>query len=288
METVLKSATKTVTIAPDKPTILIGERINPTGRKKLSATLKAGDLSMVERDALAQVEAGADVLDVNVGAAGVDEVDLLPRAVRLVMETVDVPVAIDTANPEALAAALAEHKKLAPEGKPLINSVNGEEERLEQVLPLVKKYDAAVIALCMDDEGIPKTAERRVEVAKKILSRANDMGIPAEDLLVDCLALTVGADPNAAEVTLGAIRQVREELGLNFTLGASNVSFGLPEREVINWAFLALTIQAGLNSAIVNAAEVRPAVLAADLLLGRDPYGSRYLKAYRKRKKAAA
>ena len=285
METILKSAKKTVTISPEKPTVLIGERINPTGKKRLAAALAAGDLEIIRQEALAQVEAGADVLDVNVGAAGVDEVDLLPKAVRAVMETVDVPICIDTANLEALRAALAVHKELAPEGKPLVNSVNGEEARLEGVLPLVAEYGAAVIGLAMDDDGIPPTSEKRLAVARKIVERAEALGIPPEDIVVDCLALTVGADSTAGVVTLGAIKMVREELGLNMTLGASNVSFGLPEREVVNWAFLTLAIQNGVNAPIVDAAKVRPAILATDMLLGRDSYSMRYIKAYKKRRK---
>jgi len=285
METILKSAKKTVIISPDKPTVLIGERINPTGKKRLAAALGEGDLEVVRKEALAQVEAGADVLDVNVGAAGVDEVDLLPRAVRVVMETVDVPVCIDSADVNALRAALAVHKEIAPEGKPLINSVNGEEERLEKVLPLVAEYKTAVIGLTMDDDGIPPTAEQRFAVAAKIVERAEALGIPREDLAIDCLALTVGADSQAGLTSLGAIRKVREELGVNMTLGASNISFGLPEREVINWAFLAMAIQSGVTCPIVDVAKVRPAILAADLVLGRDDYAMRYIKGYKKRQK---
>ncbi len=285
METVLKSAKKSVVISPDNPTVLIGERINPTGKKRLAAALNAGDLSIVAKEAEEQVAAGADVLDVNVGAAGVDEVDLLPQAVRLVMETVDVPICIDSADPEALKAALAVHKELAPQGKALINSVNGEEARLEAVLPLVAEYQTAVIGLTMDDDGIPSHPERRFEVAKKIVARAEGMGIPREDVVIDCLALTVGADSQAGLTTLQAMKMVRDELGVNMTLGASNVSFGLPEREVINWVFLAMAIQNGLNCPIVDAAKVRPAILAADLLLGRDDYAMRYIKAYKKRSK---
>jgi len=285
METILKSAKKTVIISPEKPTVLIGERINPTGKKRLAAALAEGDLEVVRKEALAQVEAGADVLDVNVGAAGVDEVDLLPRAVRVVMETVDVPVCIDSADVNALRAALALHRELVPEGKPLINSVNGEEERLEQVLPLVAEYKAAVIGLTMDDDGIPPTAEQRFAVAAKIVERAGALGIPREDLAIDCLALTVGADSQAGLTSLGAIQMVREELGVNMTLGASNISFGLPEREVINWAFLAMAIQTGVTCPIVDVAKVRPAILAADLVLGRDDYAMRYIKGYKKRQK---
>jgi 5-methyltetrahydrofolate--homocysteine methyltransferase len=286
METILKSAHKTVIIGPEKPTVLIGERINPTGRKRLAAALREGKLDIVCTEAEAQVEAGADVLDVNMGVTGVDEVDLLTKAVRLVMETVKVPVCIDSANAEALRAALAVHEELAPEGKPLVNSVNGEEASLERVLPLVAEYKTAVIGLAMDKDGIPPTSEKRLAVARKIVERAEALGIPPEDVVIDCLALTVGADdPQAALITLEAIRMVREELGVNMTLGASNISFGLPEREVVNWAFLAMVIQNGVNCPIVDAAKVRPAILATDLLLGRDEYAMRYIKAYKRRSK---
>ncbi len=288
MKTILKGVRKTVTISPDKPTVLIGERINPTGKKRLAMALAEGDLDTVRQEAEAQLEAGADVLDVNVGAAGVNEVDLLPKAVRVVMETVDVPVCIDSANADALRGALAVHEELAPEGKPLINSVNGEEARLEAILPLVAEYNAAVIGLTMDDNGIPPTAEKRLTVARKIVERAEAAGISREDIVIDCLALTVGADSKAGLVTLDTIHMVREELGVNLTLGASNVSFGLPERELVNWTFLALAIHLGVNCPIVDAAKVRSAILATDLLLGRDEYAMRYIKAYKKRKKRAA
>lgn len=287
METVLKSARKTVVIGPDRPTILIGERINPTGKKRLAAALAEGNLDIVRQEAEAQVEAGADVLDVNVGAAGIDEVDLLPKAVQLVAETVDAPLCVDSANPNALRAALTLYRQLAPNGKPLVNSVNGEAASMERVLPLVAEFGAAVIGLAMDEGGIPPTAEGRLAVARRIVERAEAMGIPREDVVIDCLALTVGADSRAGLVTLDAIRMVREELGVNMTLGASNVSFGLPEREIINWVFLAMAIQRGVNCPIVDVAKVRPAVLATDLLLGRDEYAMRYLKDYKKRLKAA-
>jgi 5-methyltetrahydrofolate--homocysteine methyltransferase len=283
MKTTLKGKGKAVTIGDGLPTVILGERINPTGKKKLAAALLEGDLEVVRQEALAQVEAGADILDVNVGAAGVDEVDLLPKAVKLVLETTKVPVCIDTANPDALAAALAVHRELNPDGKPLVNSVNGEEASLERVLPLVSEYGTAVIGLCMDDDGIPATPERRLEVAHKIVQRAEALGIAREDILIDCLALTAGADSKAGWVTLEAIRMVKEELGVNMTLGASNVSFGLPDREIINGAFLAIAISRGLNCPIVDAAKVRHFVLAADLGLGRDDYAMRYIKAFRKR-----
>ncbi len=285
METTLKATGKKVIIGADRPTVIIGERINPTGKKKLSATLAEGNLEIVRTEALAQVQAGADVLDVNVGAAGVDEVELLPRAVRLVMETVNVPVCIDTANEQALAAALSVHKELAPAGRPLINSVNGEEARLQAVLPLVAAYDAAVIGLCMDDDGIPKTPERRLQVARSIIQRAEALGIPREHILIDCLALTMGADSQAGWTTLETIRLVRQELGVNIALGASNISFGLPEREIINGAFIAMAIANGLNSPIVDAAKVGHYILAADLSLGRDSYAMRYIKAFRQTRK---
>ena len=285
METVLLGRGKKVIISDDRPTVIIGERINPTGKKKLSAALVEGDLEIVRKLALDQVEAGADVLDVNVGAAGVDEVDLLPRAVKLVMETVDVPLCIDTADTEAMAAALAVHKELAPEGKPIVNSVNGEEARLESVLPLVAEYGAAVIGLCMDDDGIPEEPEQRLAVAKKIFERAGALGIPAEDIVIDCLALTMGADSKAGWKTLESIRLVKQELGVNITLGASNVSFGLPARDVINGAFIAMCILNGLNCPIVNPSHVRSYILAADLALGRDDYAMRFIKAFRQMKK---
>lgn len=285
MKTVLKGRGKEVVIGEGLPTVILGERINPTGKKRLAAALLARDLEVVRQEALAQVDAGAHLLDVNVGAAGVDEVDLLPKAVQLVIETVDVPLAIDTPNGEALAAALTVHKELVPDGKPLVNSVNGEEASLARVLPLVAEYGTAVIGLCMDDEGIPESPERRLAVAKTIVERAAKHGIPREDILIDCLALTVGADSQAGWVTLEAIRMVKEELGVNMALGASNVSFGLPERETINGVFLGMAIMRGLNCPIVDAAKVGHFILAADLALGRDEYAMRYLKAYRKRQK---
>jgi 5-methyltetrahydrofolate--homocysteine methyltransferase len=285
METVLKGTGKKVVVSSERPTAIIGERINPTGKKRLAAALTAGDLSIVEEEATKQVEAGAHILDVNVGAAGVDEVDLLPRAVRLVMETADVPLCIDSPNAEALDAALVLHHELNPDGRPLINSVNGEEASLERVLPLVAKYETAVIGLCMDDEGIPETPERRLAVAKKIVERAEGMGIPRNSVIIDCLALTMGADSKAGLVTLEAIRQVREELGVNIVLGASNASFGLPDRDTINAAFFAMAVQAGATALIMDPAKMGPYVLAADLALGRDEYAMNYIKAYRKRQK---
>lgn len=283
METVLRSADRQVIIGPQQPTVLIGERINPTGRKRLAHALERGDLSVVTQEAIAQVQAGADILDINVGVEGVDEVELLPEAVRVVVETVDVPLAVDTSNAQALSETLRLYRELIPEGKALVNSVNGEKARLAEVLPLVKEYGAAVIALCMDDEGIPSEAERRLEIARTIVEQAESLRIPRADVIIDCLAMAVAADETAAPVTLETVRQVRESLGLNMTLGASNTSFGLPERKTIDQAFLALAIQAGVNCPIVDVAKVRPTVLAADLLLGRDEFATRYIQAYRQR-----
>jgi len=215
METRVYSASQQVVISPANPTVLIGERINPTGKKLLAASLLERDMSRVRKLAESQIAEGAVMLDVNVGAAGVDEVEVLPMAVKAVMEVTDIPLCIDSANAEALRAAL----KVYP-GKALINSVNGEEASLKRVLPLVKEFGAAVIGLTMDDDGIPCDAERRVAIARKIIERAGEYGIPREDVLIDCLALTVSADTNAALVTLESIRRVRAELGANMTLGA--------------------------------------------------------------------
>jgi 5-methyltetrahydrofolate--homocysteine methyltransferase len=276
METILKGTGKTVVISPDRQTVIIGERINPTGRKKLAAALVAGDLDYVRAEAVAQVAEGAHVIDVNVGAAGVDEVDLLPKAVKAVAEVVDVPICIDSSNPDAIAAALP----VAP-GRPLVNSVNGEERSLSRILPLIKQYGAAVIGLTMDEGGIPSDPEKRLEIAKKIIARAEALGIAREDVIIDCLALTMGADSKAGLITLRTIEAVRKTLGNNITLGASNISFGLPEREQINAGFLAMAVMAGMNCPIVNPKKSRLALAVADLALGRDDYAANYLKAYR-------
>lgn len=286
METVLKGLGDKVIIGRDRPTVIIGERINPTGKRRLAAALTAGDLSIVKEQALKQVDEGAQVLDVNVGAAGVDEVDLLPRAVRLVMQTVDVPICIDTPNAAALAAALAVHRQLNPLGRPLVNSVNGEEANLERVLPLVVEFDAAVIGLCMDDDGIPATPRQRTEVARRIVGRAEEHGIQPENVVIDCLALTMGSDSMAGRTTLNTIRMVTEELGANITLGASNISFGLPDRDIINSTFLAMAIHAGATCLITDACRLRPFVLAADLALGRDNYAMSFIKDYRRRQRS--
>ena len=278
MTTIVSSTAQEVLIGFDQPTVLIGERINPTGRKKLAAALQAGDMAVLREEAIAQFHAGADILDVNVGTSGVDEVALLPQAVKVVMDAVDVPLCLDSDNPKALAAALRVYK-----GRPIVNSVNGQEDRLREVLPLIKEYGAVVIGLTMDDEGIPKDSDRRVAIAHKIVERAQALSIPREDIIIDSLALTVATDGKAALATLDTIRRVKAEFGVNQTLGASNISFGLPERPIINHAFLTLAIAAGVTCPVVHAAQVHPAILATDLLLGRDHYAMRYIKGYRAR-----
>lgn len=277
METIVRSSAKTIVIGPDHPTAIIGERINPTGKKLLAASLAQKDMTRVRNLALSQIEQGATILDVNVGAAGVNEVEVLPLAVKAVMEVTDLPLCLDSANAEALRAALSVYQ-----GKALINSVNGEEASLQRVLPLVKEYGAAVIGLCMDDDGIPAEASKRVAIAAKIVERAEALGIPREDVLIDCLALSVCTDGNAAKVTLDAIRGVREMLGVNMTLGASNISFGLPDREAINNTFLAMAITAGVNAPIVNPELSCKAILITDLLLGRDEFAMTYVRYHRK------
>jgi len=280
METRISSATKEVIIGDNQPTVLIGERINPAGKKKMSEALKAGNLEIVGKEALAQVQAGADIIDVNVSTFGVDEVILLPQAVQAVMDTVDMPLCLDSANPEVLEAALKLYK-----GKPLINSVTGEEHSLAKILPVVKEYGAAVIGLVQDDEGIPNNSERRVAIAHRIVERALAVGIPGEDIIIDCLAFAVGADTSSGLVTIETIRRVKAELGVNLTLGASNISFGLPDRNLLNDAFVAIVIAAGVTCLIVDVAKVRPIVLAADLVLDRDRRARRYIEAYRQRQK---
>ena len=279
MDTIIKSETKEVKISINSPFVVIGEKINPTGRKKLAAALKEGDFEYVKQIALNQVAAGADILDVNVGVPGVDEVELLPKVAKLVSETVDIPLCLDSANRDALAAALA----VLP-GRPLVNSVNGEEESLEMLLPVIKEFGVPVIALVMHDEGIPNDADTRVSVAGKIIERAAKMGIPVEDIVVDPLVLTVGADSEAGVLTLETIRRVREEFGVNINLGASNVSFGLPDRHTINQAFLALAMGAGATCAITDPMKLTSVIRASDLLLGKDYFGSRYIGYYREHK----
>jgi len=279
MNTVVKSETKEVLIGYDQPFIVIGEKINPTGRKKLAAALKDGDFEYVKDLARRQVTAGADILDVNVGVPGLDEEKVLPEVAKIVAETVDVPLCLDSANRDALAAALA----VLP-GRSLVNSVNGEEKSLEAVLPVIKEFDVPVIGLVMDDDGIPATAEARLAVADKIIERAGKLGIGSENIVIDPLVLTVGADSKAGAITLETIRLVKDRFGVNINLGASNVSFGLPDRHTLNQAFLALAIGAGATCAITDPMKLTSIIRASDLLIGRDAYGSRYISYWRDHK----
>lgn len=283
MITTVSSATKTVEITPDGPTVIIGERINPTGRKKLGEALAAGNMEMVRAEAVSQVAAGAHILDVNVGYPGVDEPAAIMEAIKTVMSVVDVPICLDSANPSVMEAGLSVYK-----GKILLSSVTAEEQKLAEILPLVKRFGTAVVAMCMDQDGIPGEAEARLDIARRIVSRAEALGIPRDDIIVDCACMAVATDPGAALVTLESARLVRSTLGCNITLGASNVSFGYPDRRVINSAFLPLAISAGVNCPIVDPTvpEIARAIQAADVLLNKDEYGMNYIRAYKARQAA--
>jgi 5-methyltetrahydrofolate--homocysteine methyltransferase len=277
-ETIISSASKEVVLGFDRPFVIIGERINPTGRKLLSDEMKAGDFSRVEADAIAQVAAGAHVLDINAGIPLADEPALMARAIRLVQSLTDVPLSIDSSVPEALEAGLE-----AYQGKALLNSVTGEEERLEHILPLVKKHGAAVVAICNDDNGISTDINVRFEVAQKIINRAADHGIPACDVVVDPLVMPVGAMADAGVQVLQLIRRLRSELKVNTTCGASNVSFGLPNRHGLNPAFISMAIGAGLTSAIANPLEasLMQVVRGADVVMNHDPQCANWIATYR-------
>jgi len=285
METVLKSPTREVRIGPDFPFVIIGERINPTNRTKLAAEMAAGDFERVRADALAQVEAGAHVLDVNAGIPLADEPAILAEAIRVVQSVVEVPLSIDSSIVKALEAGLS-----AYQGKPLINSVTGEEERLEVVLPLAKKYGAAVIGVANDESGISQDPDVRFGVARKIVDRAVALGIPREDVLIDPLAMPIGAVATAGVSLFRLVRRVQEELGVNTICGASNVSFGLPNRPTLNAAFLAMAIASGLTSAITNPLEpeIRNILRAANVMMGHDPNCFAWLRANRPRPEAGA
>lgn len=278
MDTLLKTKTKEVKISVDGPITIIGESINPTRRKKLTSALLSGQMDYIFELAKTQIDTGADVLDINVGAPGVDEVTVLKQVALAVAEQFNIPICLDSSNREALAAAL----KAVP-GKPLVNSVNGEEASLNALLPIIKEYGAAVIGLTMDDDGIPTDPQVRLKIAGKILERAAKLGISAEDVVIDPLVLTVGADQKAGQVTLTTIELVRKEFGVNVNLGASNVSFGLPDRHTVNQAFLALGAGSGASCVITNPEKLTPIIRAADLLLGRDAFAGRFIKDFRKR-----
>ena len=284
MDTVLQSRSKTVVISAETPFCIIGERINPTGRKAFQAQLQAGDISQIEIDIAEQVAGGADMLDINVGDPLADEVGLMVKAVRRAQELTDLPLVIDSSVIEALEAGLS-----AYEGKALVNSVTGEEERLEKILPIVAKYGAAVIALANDHE-IPMEPQRRLEVARKIVSIAGDYGIKPEDIVIDALAMPVGAEPQAVKLFIETTRLIRDELGCNTTCGASNNSFGLPGRHTLNAAFLALAQSHGLTCAIMDARNQAcvESVRATDFLLGMDEWGGNWIGSWRAKQAAAA
>jgi 5-methyltetrahydrofolate--homocysteine methyltransferase len=277
-DTVLSSATREVVIGFDRPFVIIGERINPTGRKILAAEMIAGNMSRVESDALAQVIAGAHMLDVNAGIPLADEPAILARTIQLVQSITDVPLTIDSSIVAALEAGLAVYQ-----GKALVNSVTGEDEQLERVLPLVKKYGAAVVAISNDETGISEDPDVRFEVAKKIVQRAADYGISHADIVVDPLVMPIGAINTAGKQVMQLVRRLRDELKVNTTCGASNVSFGLPNRNGINAAFLPMAMAAGMTSAITNPmhSEVVQAILGADVMMGHDPDCRRWIANYR-------
>jgi 5-methyltetrahydrofolate--homocysteine methyltransferase len=284
-DTVISSATKEVVIGFERPFVIIGERINPTGRKLLAAEMAAGDFSRVEKDALAQVAAGAQMLDVNAGIPLADEPAILAEAIKLVQSLTNVPLSIDSSIVAALEAGLGVYQ-----GKALVNSVTGEDERLESVLPLVKKYGAAVVAISNDETGISEDPDVRFAVAKKIVERAEDHGIPRSDVVVDPLVMPIGAINDAGRQVFHILRRLREELKVNSTCGASNISFGLPARNGINSAFLSMAIGAGMTSAITNPlhGEVMMAVMGADVMMGHDPDCKRWIKRFREPPAAGA
>ncbi|MEJ2747952.1 MAG: dihydropteroate synthase [Anaerolineae bacterium] len=277
-ETIISSKTKTVIIGPERPFVIIGERINPTGRKLLAAEMAAGNYERVVKDALAQTEAGAHMLDVNAGIPLADEPAIMAKAIKLVQSVTDLPISIDSSVIDALKSGLE-----AYEGKPLVNSVTGEDERLEAVLPLIKKYGAAVIGISNDETGISEDPDVRFAVAKKIVERALDHGIPRENVIIDPLVMPVGAVRYAGRQVFQIIRRVREELEVNTSCGASNVSFGLPNRKPLNAAFLSMAISAGLTSAITNPleAEIKQTILAADVMMGHDENCAAWIMANR-------
>jgi 5-methyltetrahydrofolate--homocysteine methyltransferase len=283
MHTVLSSPTKTVTIGHDVPFVIIGERLNPTGRKLFQEKLRANDLSTINIDVADQVAGGCDMLDVNMGVPLTDEPELLANAIKLVQSLTDLPICIDSSVIEALEAGLAVYQ-----GKALVNSMTGEDERMDLILPLVKKYDAAILALPNDEIEIPMLAKDRMVIVEKIVRRVEKEGISLENLLIDPLAMPVGADPENAKHTLETIYLIKEKYGLNMSLGASNVSFGLPNRHALNGAFMPMAMAMGLTSAIMDGRtpEVVQAVRASDLVLGLDQWGANWISNFRANKEA--
>lgn len=279
MKTVLSSAKKTVVISPDDPFVVIGERINPTNRKKLAEELKNLNYTRAKADAIAQVQAGAQMIDVNCGVPGADEPAILKGAVEVLQETVDVPLCLDSSRVDALEAALPAYK-----GKALINSVTGEDKILDRLLPVIKKHNASVIGITHDEAGISKDPKVRLEAAKKIVRRAGEYGIPPEDVLIDTICMPVGADHTLGRVALETVRLVRQELGVNISLGAGNVGFGMPERPALTAALMTLGMPLGLTASIANPLEpeISRAVLASDLMLGKDKFGMKWMAYGRK------
>ncbi|HNO92908.1 MAG TPA: dihydropteroate synthase [Anaerolineales bacterium] len=277
MHTILKSEKKEVTIGFDKPFVIIGEKLNPTGIKKLGQALVERNMDYVKHLAKRQVDWGADVLDVNVGHPQIEEAEVMPLVVEAVQSVTDVPLCIDSNEPKILEAGLNAIKG----GKPLVNSVNGEEKQLSTVLPIVKARGAAVIGLTIADEGIPPTAEGRLAAAAKVIERATKIGIPIEDIIIDPLVMTVGHDSKAATVTLKAIELIKKEFDVNMSLGASNVSFGLPDRHSVNAAMLSIAMLTGATTSITDPIKLGSTIRATDLLMGRDPNSMRYLKYFR-------
>jgi len=278
MHTVVQSASKTVTIGHDQPFVIIGERINPTGRKKFQELLRAGDLSTIAVDVESQIKGGADMLDVNMGVPLTDEPALLSKAIKMIQGITDIPICIDSSVIEALQAGLE-----AYEGKALVNSMTGEDDRMELILPLIKKHNAAIIALPNNEIGIPATAAERIVITEKIIRAVEKHGISLDNLVIDPLAMTVGADPEAVKITLETIHLIREKFGLNMTLGASNISFGLPNRHALNAAFLPAAMSHGLTCAVMDARTpaINESVRAADLLLGMDQWGGNWISRFR-------
>ncbi len=285
MHTVVQSASKTVTIGHDQPFVIIGERINPTGRKKFQELLRAGDLSTIAVDVESQIKGGADMLDVNMGVPLTDEPALLSKAIKMIQGMTDMPICIDSSVIEALQAGLE-----AYEGKALVNSMTGEDDRMELILPLIKKHNAAIIALPNDEIGIPATAAERIVITEKIIRTVEKHGISLDNLVIDPLAMTVGADPDAVKITLETIHLIREKFGLNMTLGASNISFGLPNRHALNAAFLPAAMSHGLTCAVMDARTpaINEAVRAADLLLGMDQWGGNWITRFHAQEAAKA
>lgn len=279
METVVEGKDGKVTISKRSATAIIGERINPTGKKRVATALEENNLDFIVQEAIRQVEAGAHIIDINVGIPGVVEEELLPRVVETVTDAVGVPICLDSSKPEALEAAL----KVCP-GRPLLNSTTGEEKNLEAILPLASRYRVPVIGLTMDEKGIPKDPDTRFSIAKKIIERARGLGIELEDILIDVLVMPIGADYETGKVTFDAARRVSDELGVNIVVGASNVSHGLPDRSIINAAFFAMGSMCGMTAYITDPmrVEMYQSILAADLLLGKDEWATNYIAAYRR------